>query len=88
MGKKPAPTPQALRDQAHQASRLANGTTDEQAKTALLAFAPELLQKAAQLEAASTVIVAPTEAIAQTGTAAATLGTIDSTKLSDGEDLS
>jgi hypothetical protein len=46
MGEKPAPTPQALRDQAQQAIRLANGITDKQAKTALLAFAQELLQKA------------------------------------------
>ena len=57
MGDKPAPTPQSLRDQAQHALRLADGITDEQAKTALLAFAQELLQRAAQLEAA-TIIVA------------------------------
>ena len=50
MVEKPALTPQALRDQAQQAIRLAYGTTDKPAKTALLAFAQELLEKAAQLE--------------------------------------
>ena len=50
MGERPAPTALALREQAQQAFRLADGITDERAKTALLAFAQELLQKAAQLE--------------------------------------
>jgi hypothetical protein len=53
-GRKPAATPQALRDQAQHATRLAQGTSDKQANAALLAFAQELLQKAAQLEATST----------------------------------
>src|SRR5689334_18078242 len=81
MADKPAPTPEALREQAQHAIRLADGTTDERAKTALLAFAQELLQKAAELEAATTIIAAaPTEA---TGTAAAMLDTTDSTKPPD-----
>lgn len=59
--------------------RLAHGITDSRAKTALLAFAQELLQKAAQLEAATPTQAAaiPTEA---TGTAAAMLDTSDRTK--------
>ena len=52
MGEEPAPTPQALRDRAQHAIRLANGITDEQARTALFAFAQELIQKAAQIEPA------------------------------------
>jgi hypothetical protein len=54
MEENPAPTPQALRDQAQHATRLAQGTSDKQANAALLAFAQELLQKASQLEATST----------------------------------
>jgi hypothetical protein len=86
MGDKPTPTPQALRAQAQQAIRLAHSITNEQARTGLLAFAQELLQKAAELEAAGTIIIAPTEAIAQTGTAAAMLDTTASTKPPDSED--
>jgi hypothetical protein len=86
MGDKPTPTPQALRAQAQQAIRLAHSITNEQARTGLLAFAQELIQKAAELEAAGTIIIAPTEAIAQTGTAAAMLDTTDTTKPPDGED--
>ena len=72
--------------------RLAHGITDSRAKTALLAFAQELLQKAAQLEAATPTqaaaipTIVPTEA---TGTAAAMLDTSDRTKKPPGsEDLS
>jgi hypothetical protein len=56
MGENSAPTLQALHDQAQHAIRLADGITDERAKTALLAFAQELLQKAAQLEAAIIIV--------------------------------
>jgi hypothetical protein len=78
MAENPAPTPQALRDQAQHAARLAKGTSDKQANAALLAFAQELLQKAAQLEAT------PTNATAEaTGTAVAMQETTDSTKPPD-----
>jgi hypothetical protein len=53
MAEKPAATPQALRAQAQQARRLADGIADERAKTVLLAFAAELLQKAADLDEAA-----------------------------------
>ena len=56
MGEELAPTPQALRNQAQHAIRLANGITDERAITVLQAFAQELFQKAADLEAATTII--------------------------------
>jgi hypothetical protein len=64
----PAPTPQELREKAQQATRLASGITDEQAKTALLIYAQEMLDKALGLEAVATVIIAAAEAISQTGT--------------------
>jgi hypothetical protein len=51
MGEKPAPTPQALREQARHATRLADGIIDERARAALLGYAEELIEKAAQLEA-------------------------------------
>jgi hypothetical protein len=54
MGEELAPTPQALRDRAQHAIRLADGIIDERAITALQAFARELFQKAAELEAALT----------------------------------
>jgi hypothetical protein len=54
MPKKPASTPQELREESQRALRLAEGTTDEKAKAALHAYARELLDKAAQLEAAAT----------------------------------
>ena len=90
MIEKPDPTPQALRDQAQHAIRLADGITDERTKTALLAFAQELLEKAAQLEAAipaEAVVptIAPTEG---TGTAATMRDSADSTKPSDDDDSS
>jgi len=53
MREKPAPTPQALRAQAEHATRLAHGILDKPAKEALLTLAQELLEKAAQLEAAT-----------------------------------
>ena len=56
MGEELAPTPQALRNQAQHAIRLADGIIDERAITALQAFAQELFQKAAELEAATTII--------------------------------
>ena len=79
MGEEPAPTSQALRDQAQHAIRLADGITDEQARTALLAFAQELLQKAAQIE--------PAIPTGTTGTTAAMLETTDGTKPPNDEDL-
>jgi hypothetical protein len=51
MVERPAPTPPVLREQAQRATRLADGITDEQARTILLDFAEELLERAAQLEA-------------------------------------
>ena len=51
-GGKAATTPQALRDQAERAIRLALGLLDAPAKEALLVHAQELQQKAAELEAA------------------------------------
>ena len=85
MGEKPAPTPQVLRDQAERATWLANGITDEPAKTALLTFAQELREKATQLEAATPAevvvpTIAPTEGI---GTAAAMLDSADGAKPPD-----
>jgi hypothetical protein len=68
--KKPASTPQELREESQRAMRLAEGTTDEKAKTALLAYARELLEKAAQLEAAATAGIAPAGATAQAPTKA------------------
>lgn len=78
---KPITTPQTLHHQAERAIRLARGILDKPAKAALLALAEELLQKAAQLEAA-TPTISPTEA---TGTAAAMQDTTDSTKPSGDE---
>jgi hypothetical protein len=69
MGEEPAPTPQALRHGAERAIRLAHGILDEPAKAALLALAQELLEKAAQLEAATPTGTA--------GTTAAMLETTD-----------
>jgi len=68
MPKKPASTPQELREESQRAMRLAEGTTDERAKAALHAYARELLDKAAQLEAAATAGIAPAEATAQAPT--------------------
>jgi hypothetical protein len=65
MPPKPASTPQELRDESQRALRLAGGTTDEKAKAALLAYSRELLERAAQLEAAAPPGVAPAEATAQ-----------------------
>ena len=79
MGEKPTPTPKALRDQAQHAIRLAHGITDEQARTALFAFAQELVQKAAQIESATPA--------GTTTTAAAMLETTDGTKPPNDEDL-
>jgi phosphotransacetylase len=74
MTETPAPTPQGLREKAQQAIRLASGITDEKAKAALLAYAQELIDKAAQLEAATTVIVAPVGAVVETDTTATSTG--------------
>ena len=63
----PASTPQSLREESQRATRLAGGTTDEKAKAALLAYARELLERAAQLEAAA-VVRAPVATTAQAGT--------------------
>jgi hypothetical protein len=63
----PASTPQSLREESQRATRLAGGTTDEKAKAALLAYARELLERAAQLEAAAAVVRAPDAATAQAG---------------------
>ncbi len=68
MPKKPASTPQELREESQRALRLAEGTTDEKAKAALQAYARELSDKAAQLEAAATAGVAPAGATAQAPT--------------------
>ena len=98
MGEKPATTPQALRDQAERAIRLAHGTFDEPAKAALLTLAQELQEKAAQLEAtvpaetpATTetplAAIAPTEATeaaTETAPAAAMQDTTDTTDTTDG----
>ena len=54
MAERPAPTPQALREQAQRATRLADWPTDEQTRTILLDFAEELLERAALLEAVMT----------------------------------
>lgn len=68
MPQNPASTPQSLREESQRATRLAGGTTDEKAKAALLAYARELLERAAQLEAAAAVVRAPGAATAQAGT--------------------
>jgi len=68
MPKKLASAPQELREESQRALRLAEGTTDEKAKAALHAYARELLDKAAQLEAAATAGIAPAEATAQAPT--------------------
>jgi hypothetical protein len=68
MPPKPTSTPKELRDESQRALRLAEGTTDEKAKAALLAYSRELLERAAQLEAATPAGVAPAEATAQVPT--------------------
>ena len=98
-GGKAATTPQALRDQAERAIRLALGILDKPAKEALLAHAQELQQKADQLEAAvpteapaTTEIpiaaIAPTEATETAADTAMrdTTDSTDSTKTPDVED--
>jgi hypothetical protein len=56
MANLPVLTPQALRERAQRAIRLAEGTTDAQAKAALLAYAQESNDMATQLEAGSTQV--------------------------------
>jgi hypothetical protein len=85
MSEKPGPTPQALRHRAERAIRLAHGILDKSAKEALQALAQELLEKATQLEAATSAeavvpTIAPTEG---TGTPAAMLDSADSPKPPD-----
>lgn len=76
MGGKTVTTPQALRDQAERALRLADGTLDKPAKAALLTLAQELQEKAAQLEGA-----VPTEAPATTETPIAAIAPTEATDI-------
>ena len=78
MREKPAVTPQALRDQAERAIRLAHSIFDDRAKAALLAHAEELAQKAVQIEAA-----VPTEAPATTETPIAAIAPSEATETAD-----